>query len=95
MTELNYGSLFKMPQWVMWGIDNDDGTVTLIASRELEDWTLAMNYELEFIGPNPNLQIYYNRPNIESHGRTKKFAIINAATYGDAIRQLFDRWTNE
>jgi hypothetical protein len=83
------------PDWLLFGFQNGDGTVTIIASRELDE--AELEHQLE---PYPDFGFSrrlweMDRQYYRISARMFQFVLITAATYQEAFSKLFQDWKPE
>lgn len=87
-----FDALYKKPTWFMWGVENEDDTVTLIATHNINDFTALMTYSPETIGTVGAMLLTFAKPTVEFHGKTVEFEVITMKTFPDAFNELSRRW---
>lgn len=87
---------FLTPDWVMIGIPQSDGTVCLMASKELTRAELVAERDWEgAIGSLSDYYAYLPEMQYRVTAEMKTFVLIIAADYTAAFRSLFEQWTPE
>jgi hypothetical protein len=83
------------PAWMITGQELPGGVVRLIASRDVVDGVVEVTTRYEHahdgspLGPGP---IMSSGQKVEARIGLKRFVVVEAASYPEAFRALFEQW---